>query len=139
MPPTPYVADTLPVGPKFEPVRVTTVLPTVVGIEDPPVNAEITGGVYDTVPTDCELACEPTVTIHVNEAPTPTTELHVIVVSATVTVQDAAVYPVPVGPYVALTLPGVGPKFVPVSVIVVPPAVGIDDPPATLTLIAGAV
>ena len=56
MPPTPYVADTLPVGPKFEPVRVTTVLPTVVGIEDPPVNAEITGGVYDTVPTDCALA-----------------------------------------------------------------------------------
>ncbi len=65
--------------------------------------------------------------------------MHVIVVSATVTVQDAAVYPVPLGPYVALTLPGVGPKFVPVSVIVVPPAVGIDDPPATLTLIAGAV
>ena len=138
MPPTPYVADTLPVGPKFVPVRVTTVLPTV-GIDEPPVNAVIAGGVYDTVPADCELACEPTVTIHVNKAPTPITELQVIVVSATVTVQDAAVYPVPLGPYVALTLPGVGPKFVPVSVIVVPPAVDIDDPPATPPLIAGAV
>ncbi len=136
MPPTPYVADTLPVGPKFVPVRVTTVPPTV-GIDEPPVNAEIAGGVYDTVPADCALACEPTVTIHVNEAPTPTTELQVIVVSATVTVQDAAVCPVPLGPYVALTLPGVGPKFVPVSVTVVPPAVGIDNPPAT-PLIPGA-
>ncbi len=55
MPPTPYVADTLPVGPKFVPVRVTTVLPTV-GIDEPPVNAVIAGGVYDTVPADCELA-----------------------------------------------------------------------------------
>ena len=134
----PYVADTLPVGPKFVPIRVTTVLPTV-GIDEPPVNTEIAGGVYDTVPADCALACEPTVTIHVNEAPTPTTELHVIVVSATVTVQDAAVYVVPLGPYVAVTAPGVGPKFVPVSVIVVPPVVGIDDPPATPPLIAGAV
>ena len=138
MPPFPYVADTLPVGPKFVPVRVTTVPPTV-GNDEPPVNAEIAGGVYDTVPADCELACEPTVTIHVNEAPTPTTELQVIVVSATVTVQDAAVYPVPLGPYDALTLPGVGPKFVPVSVIIVPPEVGIDAPPATPPLIAGAV
>ena len=134
----PYVADTLPVGPKFVPVRVTTVLPTV-GIDEPPVDAEIAGGVYDTVPADCALACEPTVTIHVNEAPTPTTELHVIVVSATVTAHEVAVYPVPLGPYVALTLPGVGPKLVPVSVIVVPPAVGIDDPPATPPLTAGAV
>jgi hypothetical protein len=55
VPPTPYVADTLPVGPRFEPVRVTTVLPTV-GIEEPPVNAEIAGGVYDAVPADCALA-----------------------------------------------------------------------------------
>ena len=138
MPPTPYVAETLPVGPKFVPVRVTTVLPTV-GIDEPPVNAVSAGGVYDTVLADCALACEPTVTIHVNEAPTPTTELHVIVVSATVTAHEVAVYPVPLGPYVALTAPGVGPKLVPVSVSVVPPAVGIDDPPATPPLIAGAV
>ena len=55
MPPTPYVADTLPVGPKFVPVSVKTVLPTV-GIEEPPVNAEIAGGVYDAVPADCALA-----------------------------------------------------------------------------------
>ncbi len=138
MPPLPYVADTLPVGPKFVPVRVTTVLPTV-GIDEPPVNAVIAGGVYDTVLADCALACEPTVTIHVNEAPTPTTELHVIVVSATVTAHEVAVYPEPLGPYVALTAPGVGPKFVPVSVIIVPPEVGIDAPPATPPLIAGAV
>ncbi len=59
--------------------------------------------------------------------------------SATTIKHPVAVCPVPLAPYVALTLPGVGPKFVPVSVIVVPPAVGIDDPPATPTLIAGAV
>jgi hypothetical protein len=59
-------------------------------------------------------------------------------VFATVTVQLLAVYVVPVDPYVALTgFPLVGPKFVPVSVIDVPPAVGIEDPPAT-PVIAGA-
>ncbi len=78
-------------------------------------------------------------TFQVNDAPTPATLVHCIVVSATVTVHPVAVYPVPPAPNVADTLPAVGPKFVPVKVIVVPPAVGIDDPPATPPLIAGAV
>jgi hypothetical protein len=47
-------------------------------------------------------------------------------VLATVTVHAVAVYPTPLVPYVAVTeFPVVVPKFVPVIVIVAPPAVGI--------------
>ncbi len=57
--------------------------------------------------------------------------------SAVVTVQLVAVYVVPLAPYVALTtFPVVGPKFVPVNVIVAPPFVDMLLPPAT-PLIAG--
>ena len=135
--PVPYVAETPPVGPKFVPVSVTVVLPAVSNAL-PPAMLVIAGGTYDTVWLDCALACEPTVTIHVNTVPTPATELHVIVVSATVTVQLVAVYVAPLVPYVALTtVPVVGPKLVPVSVIVVPPLVGIDPPPATVVMEGG--
>ena len=58
---------------------------------------------------------------------------------ATVTVQFAAVYVVPVGappsnktrPYVAETKFLIGPKFAPLSVTFVPPVVGIEVPPVT--------
>ena len=132
--PVPYVAETPPVGPKFVPVSVT-VVPPAVGNAAPPAILAIAGGVYDTVWLDTTLACDPTVTIHVKPAPTPTIELHVIVVSATVTVQLVAVYVVPVAPYVAAA-GFAGPKLVPVIVIVVPPLVGIDAPPA-IPVIAG--
>jgi hypothetical protein len=60
-------------------------------------------------------------------------------VFATVTAHPVAVYVVPEEPYVAVTtLPLVGPKFVPVTVTVAPPAVAIDDPLDTPE-IAGAV
>ena len=48
-------------------------------------------------------------------------------------------YVVPLTPYLAVTtLPVVGPKFVPLSVIVAPPPVDMDDPPPTV-VITGAV
>ena len=132
----PYVAVTEPTGPKFVPLIVTTV-PPAVGIEPPPATDEITGGVYDTVATDAELGCDPTVTIHVKDAPKPETDVHWSAVFAVVTEHDVALYPVPLAPYVAVTgLPNIGPKFVPASVTTVPPAVGIDDPPV-IPLIAG--
>ena len=57
---------------------------------------------------------------------------------ATVTEHPLAVYVVPDVPYVAVTtLPLVGPKFVPVNVIVAPPLVDILLPPATAVM-AGA-
>ena len=49
---------------------------------------------------------------------------------AKLTEQLLAAYVVPVAPYVALTaFPLVGPKFVPVNVIVEPPAVSMALPP----------
>ena len=54
---------------------------------------------------------------------------------AVVTLQLLAVYVVPLAPYVAVTtFPLVGPKFVPFNVILAPPAVTIDDPPATVVI-----
>ena len=75
VPPVPYVAVTEPRGPKFVPLIVATV-PPAVGIEPPPATDEITGGVYDTVASDAELGCDPTVTIHVKDAPTPAADVH---------------------------------------------------------------
>ena len=52
--------------------------------------------------------------------------------SATVTLQPLPEYVVPVKPYVAVTvLLDVGPKLVPVNVMVAPPRVDIEEPPAT--------
>ena len=132
----PYVAVTEPTGPKFVPLIVKTV-PPAVGIEPPPATDEITGGVYDTVATDAEHGCDPTVTIHVKDAPTPATEVHWIAVLAVVTEHDVALYPVPPVPYVAVTrLLNSGPKFVPAKVNTVPPVVGIEGPP-DIPLITG--
>ena len=114
-----------------------TVLPPAVAIApDNPVTA---GAVYDTVwPVDTPLAWEPTVTIQTSDAPTPATLAQRISVSAVFTTQPVAEYVVPLVPYVAATtLPLVGPKFVPVSVIVAPPLVDKLLPPAT-TVMAGA-
>ena len=88
------------------------------------------GAVYATLALESALAWEPTTTFQTKPLPTPATLLHVIVVSAVVTTQPVAEYVVPVAPYDAVTgLPVVGPKLVPLSVTVVPPAVGIDAPP----------
>ena len=59
--------------------------------------------------------------------------------SALLTVHPLAEYVVPVAPYVAVTtFPTVGPKLLPVNVIVVPTPVAMLLPPAT-PVIAGAV
>ena len=86
----PYVPDTTPVGPRFEPPSVTTVPPAVANAA-PPVTVVSVGGAYDTMAVDITLACDPTVTIHFKFAPTPTAELHVMFVSATVTLHDVPV------------------------------------------------
>ena len=137
----PYVAvTTFPtVGPKLLP-EIVTVLPPAVTIV--PASPLTNGTPYDTVcPVDSALACEPTVTVHTCSVPTPATLVQMIWVFATLTRQPDAAYFVdaPVGPYVAVTeLPLVGPKLEPVSVIDVPPLVGMLVPPATIE-IAGAV
>ena len=136
----PYVAVTGfdDVGPKFVPVNVI-VVPPAVGIDAPPATPDTAGAVYDDVPLEEVLVCVPTVTLHTKLAPTPATLLHWICVFATATVHPLAAYVVPVVPYVAVTVfPDVGPKSVPVKLIVVPPPVPIDEPPAT-AVIAGAV
>ena len=64
--------------------------------------------------------------------------MQVTVVSCVVTAQLTAVYVAPPGPYVAVTTLSVkGPKLVPVIVIVVPPLVGIDAPPAIPVITGG--
>jgi hypothetical protein len=72
--------------------------------------------------------------------PTPAVLVQRICVCATFTVQPLAVYVVapPAPPYVAVTVFAVvGPKLVPVRVIAVPPAVGIDEPPPTVVIAGG--
>ena len=52
--------------------------------------------------------------------------------------QLLALYVLPLAPYVALTMFAlIGPKFVPVNVIIVPPAVGMLPPPATPVIAGG--
>jgi hypothetical protein len=137
----PYVAVTgfAVVGPKLLP-DIVTVLPPAVAIV--PVNPLTDGVSYDTVcPVDSPLTCEPTVTVHTSNAPTPTELVQWISLFAVITTQSEAEYFVdePAGPYVAeTTLPVAGPKFVPVNVTVVPPFVDMLPPPAT-PVTAGAV
>ena len=125
VPPVPYVALTLvPVTPKFRPDSVI-VEPPAVAIE-PPDTPLMNGGEYDNVALDGTLVWPPTVTLNLRPAPTPGTLVHFITVFAVVTLQLAAEYSIPVGPYVANTgLPLVGPKFVPVIVTCVVPFVVI--------------
>ena len=123
----PYVAVATPVGPKFVPVSVTVVPPDV-GMLPPPATDEITGAVYDSVAVDRALDCPPTVTIHFSAVPEPGPDVHWIAVWAVVTEHDVAVNPVPLVPYVAVTGLPIGPKLVPVTMTVLPPAVGIVAP-----------
>ena len=76
-------------------------------------------------------------TFQVSDAPTPATLVHCIVVCDTVTEQPVAAYPVPPGPYVALTLVPITPKFRPESVIIAPPLVDIEEPPDTPPMTGG--
>jgi hypothetical protein len=101
------------------------VVPPLVGMLLPPATALIEGTVYDTVDDNTALVWEPTLTSHFKLAPTPATLAHLICVFATLTMQPLALYVVPLTPpYVALTaFPLVGPKLVPVNVIVEPPPV----------------
>jgi hypothetical protein len=126
LPLAPYVALTLvPVTPKFRPESVI-VAPPAVTIEEPPDTPLMNGGEYDNVALDGTLVWPPTVTLNLRPAPTPGTLVHFITVFAVVTLQLAAEYSIPVGPYVANTgLPLVGPKLVPVIVTCVVPFVVI--------------
>ena len=90
-------------GPKFVPVNVIAAPPDVT-IAPPPATADIAGAVYDSVATDAELTCPPTLIFHKRLAPTPVALMHVTVVLSTETMHDVAAYSTPVVPYVAVTV-----------------------------------
>ena len=134
LPAVPYVTTSVvPTTPKFAPVSTTLpALPPAVGID--PLTPLTAGAVYEFVALDTEPTTLAAVTLHLHPAlPTPptfTTLVHVTVVCALVTLQFAAVYSLPLEPYVAVTVVPTTPKFAPVNTMfpALPPAVGIAPP-----------
>jgi hypothetical protein len=132
VPAEPYVAVGVTTSdvPKKSPVMTTDVPPDVIIVPIPaPVNWPLTasvGDAYEVVATDAVDDWPSTVTIQRCDAPTPTTEAHVIFTWSSVTVQLDCTYPVPSPPYVAFGLPSdARPKFVPLTSTTVPPRVSI--------------
>ena len=93
VPVVPYVADTgLPlVGPRFVPVRVTTVPPLVV-IVVPPVALLVEGGEYEVVATEAALPTPSTKSIQTYPVPTPAAVVHVTTLPVVVVEHPVALW-----------------------------------------------
>ena len=134
LPDAPYdTTNVVPTTPKFVPVSTTlSPLPPALGID--PLTPLTTGAVYEFVVLDTVPTTFAAVTLHLHPAsttpPTFATLVHFTVVCALVTLHDAAVYSLPLEPYVAITAVPTTPKFDPVNTMLpaLPPAVGIVPP-----------
>jgi hypothetical protein len=103
-------------GPKLIPPTVNVSVPLVDNGVVEETTLDTTGERYDVVSVEAELACPSTVTCHVCDVPSPTSDVHVICECATVTVHTGAYGEAEPNAYsTKSSVPAAAPKFEPVS------------------------